>query len=840
MSSLLLRHIIQLGNAQAELNAALVKGEAHPNNNDPIRAKITEFQAIVNAELEGEIAIDDLTRSLSGAIQSLFWSLANAEILATIGPKALTEHSLNSVVSSLLGAINGLSEKIKSDCAILKGGALLSRAIKGIARIFTAEREDSPAIKMLVEEVIPTFVGDTLVGRGGVQDPYGDPADMGFGDKDSPLYEAVVAGSAHLVHLILEKAMKVTVHWPLFTAFRRGQEEIFNLLIQDEACLFDPVRQERMVMGLITNISEVEGASPSLIEKRRMMTHQFLDRWTSEVDALWLDSQGIQVYRTVDSAIAFEEVDTAFFLLSRGCKLQLKEETVTVDGRTGTIIPTVFTAILAALKRPCLTLVKRLVSLGVLDEWTSSGFAEDNDTLKLPCLLGVVARSIYCAYGGYPLRPENMEIVDIFLSRGFKLSWDMDDANGFLSALWDGEKLILDEDQAIELLTKLHSAGIDVIHFEKPGSALHSKLLVHAAAASGYNRLLDFAVALQGLEALEAVWQISGALRFNPLTAAVCFRKTSTVYHLLRHYHVRGTYDDFLADEQPIMRTLGTFSDDEAGPIVEELINSGAPLLMAPCFRAIGRSQPLLACAVRNQPRCMKLLLESELEGVDNLVNRLNKQPVDAKRLIGLGGGSFLWTVGQFAASHSYWSLLELILSRPSVSVLSTGTIIDSKGEKYIDAPSILQSAEASAARGGPGAPSRALLAVVRARAEAEKTAGVDVKTALSADGTSNAFEDPQVRVLSEKEEKRKAKKKAAKIKAKQKKEAAKKEADRGAGQPADGGESDSDSSGSDEEEAGMTAEEKMLARAPNFDLEKERAARKAKEEETKRAADKR
>jgi hypothetical protein len=99
---------------------------------------------------------------------------------------------------------------------------------------------------------------------------------------------------------------------------------------------------------------------------------------------------------------------------------------------------------------------------------------------------------------------------------------------------------------------------------------------------------------------------------------------------------------------------------------------------------------------------------------------------------------------------------------------------------------------------------------------------------------TTNAFEDPSTRVLSEREVKEKARKKAAKKKAKAKKKAAAKAANAGAGVAKDAVDSDGDStddSGVDEEEMAMTEEERMLARAPTFDLEKEKAASKARAE---------
>jgi hypothetical protein len=127
----------------------------------------------------------------------------------------------------------------------------------------------------------------------------------------------------------------------------------------------------------------------------------------------------------------------------------------------------------------------------------------------------------------------------------------------------------------------------------------------------------------------------------------------------------------------------------------------------------------------------------------------------------------------------------------------------------------------------------RKLVSLVELAAKKER-AEQSAASVAPAREASSAFEDPSVKVLTEKEEKKKAKKRAQKKKAKAKKrEKAREEAagvaSAGAGKEQPLSSDDDDSSGTDEEEAGMTEEEKMLARAPTFDLEKEKAARKAR-----------
>jgi hypothetical protein len=118
----------------------------------------------------------------------------------------------------------------------------------------------------------------------------------------------------------------------------------------------------------------------------------------------------------------------------------------------------------------------------------------------------------------------------------------------------------------------------------------------------------------------------------------------------------------------------------------------------------------------------------------------------------------------------------------------------------------------------------RRILALAKAAAARQLEESKKEATARAAGATSNAFEGPAPKVLTEREEKKKAKKKAAKKKAKAKKRTAAKEPSAGAGK-AEEGDSSSDS-GDDTGEEGMDEEEKMLARAPTFDLEQERKRR--------------
>jgi hypothetical protein len=190
----------------------------------------------------------------------------------------------------------------------------------------------------------------------------------------------------------------------------------------------------------------------------------------------------------------------------------------------------------------------------------------------------------------------------------------------------------------------------------------------------------------------------------------------------------------------------------------------------------------------------------------------------------------------QLAAVSKDWSTCSIILQHTKASVLS-------RPSAPVRLPCVvLEPAYEIIKR---SCTDRALLTLVEAAAARERSERTAAGTTAGGTAPSNASmsasnvpEDPSARVLTEREVKQKEKKKAAKKKAKAKKRERAKEAAGGSADAAAGAgtaeplsSDDADSSGTDEEEAGMTEEERMLARAPTFDLEKEKAARKARAE---------
>jgi hypothetical protein len=142
----------------------------------------------------------------------------------------------------------------------------------------------------------------------------------------------------------------------------------------------------------------------------------------------------------------------------------------------------------------------------------------------------------------------------------------------------------------------------------------------------------------------------------------------------------------------------------------------------------------------------------------------------------------------------------------------------------------------ANRVQGDPSCPRKVKL-LVDIAIKKEKKAREATAAAKATGAVTNAAEDPSVKVLTEREEKKKAKKRAAKKKAKAKNRAALQVTSAGAGAEAKEDEADYSSSDSGDEtgEEGMDEEEKLLARAPTFDLEKEKKKRAEEAEKAKK-----
>jgi hypothetical protein len=219
-----------------------------------------------------------------------------------------------------------------------------------------------------------------------------------------------------------------------------------------------------------------------------------------------------------------------------------------------------------------------------------------------------------------------------------------------------------------------------------------------------------------------------------------------------------------------------------------------------------------------------KLLLGSSQDAIAKIIEA------------GFKADSYFCTPIQLAALVDDWNALYLLLRHcPTASVTSTTATADDGSVIKTDLPSV---ATISAERNCRDRRVLALVDTIRKRekaaADRAKAASAEAERKKREDGaaagavqeavpppdaigtSTTAFEDPGMKAISVKEAKEKERKKAQKKKARAKKRAEAK-ANGGAGKKGE----DSSDSGEDSAEEGMDEEERMMHRAPAFDLER-------------------
>jgi hypothetical protein len=381
------------------------------------------------------------------------------------------------------------------------------------------------------------------------------------------------------------------------------------------------------------------------------------------------------------------------------------------------------------------------------------------------------------------------------------------------------------ESDVLELLKLVKAKGVDLLS-GKDGSKFFG--ILHYAALKSYCKVADLAVEL-GAD-YGALWEVPGPtagikLRITPLQASLCVdhagKLPSFFLHSIEKYGIKPVTEGVPGIEQPFLGVVdGRIAPTDAFPIIASVAKRWKDVL-DPRYYPPGANEAVgnaISAAMQTAPtedniKILEFLLTAGFEHVTELAN----QPVvpSSKGR----SASYVGNSAQLAFSQDNWQALYLLLKHTGVKVT-----IPFNGVSLAD--SIRRH----------GCPDRRIVVLVKAAVRREETEAEKAKVvATNSAVPSNAFEDPTTKVLSAAEEKKKAKKREQKKKAKAKKRAAAAavggspagSAAAGAGAEA----SDSDSSGTDDEEAGLDEEERMLARAPTFDLEKEKAARKARAE---------
>jgi hypothetical protein len=787
-----------------------------------------ELQKLFDCGLSRKEKEEQTVAALLAGVKVLFKGLCDAMTLSSVAPSVVAGSATVAALHLLQKAISLSMEGLKAaPCEAIEA------ALPAIKRGSGKESADR------MVSLLKYFLDEVCEKAWGVDDAWGDH-DVRGEQLRSPLEMIAGAGNVTLASTVLQKAKKVDVARGACHAFYCICPDVFDTLIEDERCLTTGAAPfiSLLLRHFLEYAIHIDTYAEAQIKaQQRLMIERALRKWPQTATDRWVNKDALRVMSPLMIAVQKRDTQLTKLILEVApdsiCYEQ-KEETV--QGRKGKTLPSLF----FALHYPCVGVMRTLIDAGAL----AAGKYQPSALVNL-----CEARALFSACA-FPLKPQFeeqckhmtvhrrdiQELMDLVLTAPFPAF--VSGYNPFLGVLSDFGECTMEEQHAISYLLKCKAAGMDIIHVDDPEAVKpNACTLVHLAAEAGYNKLVDLAIELQGPESVES-WvgkqgPDSGKIIYTPLTMALRAKKFETALHLLRRHKAKAAYKGDLPHGvvQPLVSALTLRDDGAAVPVVKQLISQDPSLCDSSSYKnAATIATTIHKCASYNLPRCLEALLSANLPGVEQL--SMLEQRLDA--LVG-GDRWATMTPAQLAAGTGHWETLQILLQRfPEISVTSHGSETRSDGTFIRHVPTVEESVKAK------GAPRSILLQVEamarRQKAEIQKAAVVATNSAVP----SNAFEDPTKKVLTESEEKKKAKKREQKKEAKARKRAAaaaSTEGNAGAGKEVDiAVDSDSDSSGSDDEEAGMNEEERMLARAPTFDLEKEIAARKARAEAEARA----
>jgi ankyrin repeat protein len=420
-----------------------------------------------------------------------------------------------------------------------------------------------------------------------------------------------------------------------------------------------------------------------------------------------------------------------------------------------------------------------------------------------------------------------MKTLDVMLGRGFNRLLDSSGNLGLFEVLVSPSTQVEERD-VLNVFRKYREAGADLSQASMEKDWKGCRLL-HYAASSGWSHVVEFAIKDVGCP-VDSIITPAGK---TPLSSAIGNGHFSVAKRLITHYGAKICLEGLEELQQPISRILVTneLSVREKLTLLTEGLKRQKDALDAkyhfPDVKLSVSFPPIVCATVLHDKAFLECLLDSGVDGLEEAVNQVGVLEDVVGSPLQLAVHFHIKQVqGWSGNGASVGSLLRAgakATTTPKGDHLPYGLPL---GERKI-LPSALD-----LVRNHHSRCSRHIAALIEAAAAKERQANVKPGTSAGpVTSSSNTFEEPGSKVLTEADEKKKAKKRAAKKKAKAKKKAAAAaEGHAGAGKVEEG-DSDSSSSGEDEEEAGLDEEERMLARAPTFDLEKEKAARRARAE---------
>jgi hypothetical protein len=798
----------------------------------------SELQKLGSSELAARRAHSGVRAALDGGIDALFKSFCDPMILEAVTP-ALLADSATLVILTMIRAASKGSPSAFGENELTSGGYLASRVITASFSFFKRAKDHEVGVatyKMVA--LIKYFVFEVLEKAWGIDDVWGD-VELGH-RLYSPLEAAAKAGSLPLVLAALDNGRTADVTIATHAAYCEGHPAVFDFLTRREVCLKSNGRA--LVNGLFNNLgSRSDGV---LWEQREEMLDKFLRRWPQVIHTSWPSTHDPTCQRALEAATSARSVKLVNTVLSLGSPIQYEKSEVVSEGITYVDCPTVSYALLS----PSLPIMKLLVEFGAFEDWQTKYSEESVNSLDVGFCISLLS----CYPPPKPsdrrpneiYQPDGLETFALVLSTGFRPpSWRIDEdgqiVNLCLTTLLAHPEAPMSEEHIIDLLSRCKAAGMDIVHKRKEDVGKHhGQALAVMAAQAGLPKLLDFAIEVQGPGSFDSWHTDGGSVGTTPLLQAIKRRRLKAVQHLLHVYKAEAAYRTdgpnlVAADHQPIMEALALGDDETALPYVRELIRAdeARQLMRADpslcdldCFRKQTADNPVMLCCNNYLPKCLEAILSVNLPGVEEMCSK----SVRTAR----SNGTFVeYIPADVLAAFGRWDMLAMLLQYcPDAPVTVPGKVLRADGTLLEQLPTVLENAERR--RAPRGLLLKLKTMAKQQRADAEKAKVIAANSAIP----SNAFEDVTNKVLTEAQEKKKAKKRSQKKKAKAKKRAAAASNDAahaGAGMEEESS-SDSDSSGPDEEEEGMDEEERMLARAPTFDLEKERATRKVRAEAEK------
>jgi hypothetical protein len=782
-------------------------------------------------------AFDGRLAHCVGCCVHAFWSLAShsADPLSTEYKNAL--HELCFLIKQSID--NG---KWPS-----KGGILTSMAIEGIHHEIDIRNSDYSSV------AVPTSLSEHRV-KGLLLELFKSYCHLledvcgitgwwvGEGDQMSPLGFAAWFNEPDVCSFLIEKGApfflpkEAPVRSPVIDAFNFGHVEVVRRFLEaglDATARFQvgtdkkplPEASQIPLLNYLFRypaLLDEQSAPKEVMHRRQQIIKSLLERRPdiASLRRILQDEEGhIFEFSLLEEAVAGNDPFLAKLALQQGNVILFSEKASDLSPAASR--PATFSLIKNCWADKVLLYLAEHEGLLDPSKYTEAGRYEMMEFCCVCAILSVAPSPLFLGC----TKESSSNFADAYLRAGNKAVHDKAGNNVLVSGLFGSSNA--SEAGILGVLRRFHEAGADL---KILGSATNVRdwTLLHCAAQRGFKDTIDFAITVVGVP-VESIAHGTRSpqlgRKITPLGAALDGHQADAALHLVTKYDAKACILGLAANDQAIGRLspLTEMPEAKLVALVKEMLRRQPDLLDAKFYPptragADGYAGLFGGFMMRGMHGVVESLLNPSNLHVREAVDRL----LTTTKVVG--------SPVQMASVQQDWKMVSILVrAGAKVTTHSKGPLpygLELKPEMGF-LPSCLDMVRRFCT-------DRAVRMLVEAKAKKENAEGKkgDAASAGTAGAAppSETFEDPTFKaVLTEKEEKKKAKKRAAKKKAKAKKRAAAKESNAGAGEEPD--DSDSDSSGTDEEEKGMDEEERMLARAPTFDLEKEKAARKARAE---------